>query len=200
MNEIRDFKKMKRAVLVLKKVLHVAAWILIVIVASMGIGEAVVLMLSDKYFILTDFYNGQMTFAVERWFDFELIGEMGNSISLKPVVLLVLPAITLASLFYLINIKQIQNILKSIVEDRPFDEQNARSLFIMSINFFVASIAFQVAGNLVAAKVISLVNINLGNIRLLPDFSMVLTGLLLMILSGVFKYGHYLQEEYNETV
>lgn len=200
MNEIRNFDKMKNIAKILRKVLKVITWILVTIGFVLVAAEVIIMLVNDKYFMVTDLYKGNMAFSIDGWFNYEVIGEAGTSISFKPVILTILPTILLAIVFYLINIKQIQKILKTISEDKPFDIKNAKSLSIMGINFIVASVVFQIAGGLVAEKAIAMLNVDLGSIGMLPDGSMLFTGLLLMILSSVFKYGHYLQEEYNDTV
>jgi len=198
--EISNLKKIKKTAIILKKVLNVSMWILVSTGVLLLISEFIVSMMKETHFVLNEFYLGDITIAIKGWFDYQLVGDIGNTISLKPLILIILPVFIISIVFYIINIKHIQVILKSIIDDKPFDEGNARSLFIMSISFIVASVLFQVTGSIVAAKAFSLLGISTGNISLLPDFSMLFTGLFLMILSGVFKYGHYLQEEYNDTV
>lgn len=198
--EIRNFEKMKKTAVILKSILNVTMWILLVAGALLLLSEFIILLLEEKHFILNEFYLGDMIFAVEGWFDFHLIGAVGNTILLKPIILIILPTFIITIVFYIINIKHIKLILKSIIDDNPFGKGNERSLFIMSISFIIASVLLQITGNIAASKVFSLLGINSGSISLLPDFLMLFTGLFLMILSGVFKYGRYLQEEYNDTV
>ena len=93
MKEIRNFEKMKTIAFVLKKILHVFTWILVSVGILLIIGEAAVLMAKGESFTLTDFYNGNMTFAIEGWFEYNLAAEVGNTISLKPVIVVLLPAI-----------------------------------------------------------------------------------------------------------
>jgi hypothetical protein len=53
---------------------------------------------------------------------------------------------------------------------------------------------------LVTVNIISLLKIERFNFNLSPDLFMLFTGILILILAGVFKYGAYLQNEYDTTL
>ncbi len=200
MIEEKKLNRNKKIAFATHKVLQVVLGILFAFMLILIVAETSVFMLSDQHFILKDFYNGVMNFKIEGWFSYDLVGELGQAISFKPLILMTIPGVMISVIFYIINIQQIKKILKSIIDDRAFDIKNAKCLSVMGINFLVASILFQLAGNIFGAEVLKLINIDAGPISFLPDFSLVFTGVLLLILSNVFKHGHYLQEEYDETV
>lgn len=200
MNEIKSLDKMKRVTFVLTKVLSVVTWLLVACVVLLSIGGLIILLMDDKYFTIKDAYKGNISLVIEGWFKYNIVGEPGNVLSFKPLVLTIIPTVIVSVVFYIINVKLIKNILKYLLEGKPFDLRSSKSLWMMSINFFVASIVFKIAGSLIALKMMDMLNVETSNIGLLPDVSLVFTGLLLMILSGVFRYGYYLQEAYDETV
>ncbi len=200
MNEEKKLSKIKKIASATHKVLQIILWILVIASGLLILAEVVVYTLSDQYFIVKDLYNGFMNIKVEGWFTYDLVGEVGQEISFKSLALMTIPGVLLSVLFYIINIQQIKKILRSIMDDKAFDIKNAKCLSIMGINFLSASILFQLAGNIFGAELFKLIGIDAGSISFLPDFSLLFTGVLLLILSSVFKYGNYLQEEYDETV
>jgi hypothetical protein len=198
--EKNSLEKMNQGAHVVAKVLQVVFWLFIVIGGLLIIGGIVVHFTPDHYFVISDFYKGDLVFEIEGLFRYEFTNELGREVMLKPIILLVIPMILLNILFYLINFKLLRSILKTVIENRPFDEKNSKSLFIMSITFIAASFIFQIAGNIIFSKIFATIGIVGKGFTFTPDFTMLFTGILLAILSGVFKYGNYLQEEFDETV
>lgn len=197
---MKEIKNLKNIANVLWKLSQILFWGFIVIGIMLLVAEIVVYFVPDHYFEVTDFYEGDLIITVKGWFEYDFANEMGNSLMLKPIILVFIPAFILYIIFYLVNFKQVQVILRSVIADRPFDEKNSRSLFIMSLSFFIASFVFQIAGNLAFSMIGSELGFEGNLFSFMPDFTMLFTGLLLLILSGVFKYGNYLQDEYDETV
>ena len=197
---LTDQHRVKTIARILNVVFKFLFWALIFGGSLLLIAEVVVAFLPSKFFILNDLYQGDMLFRIEGLFEYDLAKEIGSQLVVKPIILVVIPAILANCLFYLINIKQIQSILGTIKDDRPFDERNAKSLFTMSVVFITGSILLEVIGNRVFDVILETVGI--GGISGSPsiNLTMLFTGVLLLVLSGVFKYGNYLQEEYDETV
>jgi hypothetical protein len=98
-------------------------------------------------------------------------------------------------LFYL------SGVLKAVENRSPFARENSRRISSMGVVFFAGSV---ITGLMQAATAHALiVALGLGE-TMSVDFSfnstMLMTGLLLLILSGIFRYGTYLQEEYDATL
>jgi len=112
----------------------------------------------------------------------------------------IIPVILLNLVFYTIVSKQVIIILKSVTVDRSFDQQNSKSLFIISIAFIVGAFVINIAEGFAVRQVFTTFgNDNLG-MNYSPNYSMLFTGILLIVLAGAFKYGNYLQDEFDETV
>lgn len=198
--EKNNLKIMNQGANVLAKVFQVVFWLFIVVGGLLIVGGIVVHFTPDHYFVISDFYKGDLVFEIEGLFKYEFTNELGRAVMLKPIILLVIPIILLYILFYLINFRQLQLILKTVIKNRPFDEKNSKRLLIMSITFIAASFLFEIAGSVVFSKIFETIGIVGQGYSFTPDFTMLFTGILLSILSGVFKYGNYLQEEYDETI
>jgi hypothetical protein len=175
-------------------------WIFIVAGAILMLIEIGVAMVPEKYFVLSDFYKGNLTFGISGLFEYDFATRLGQDLIFKPALLVLLPTLVLNLVFYIINFKQVQAILKTIIVDRPFAEENARSLFVMSVTFIVGSFVLNLASNLDFIKILSMLGVGGINFDFTPNFSMLFTGILLIILSGVFRYGNYLQDEYDSTI
>jgi hypothetical protein len=198
--ERNNLEKMNQGARVIAKVLQFVFWLFIVVGGFLIIGGIVVHFMPDHYFVISDFYKGDLVFEIEGLFKYEFTNELGREVMLKPIILLVIPGLLLSILFYLINLRQLKLILKTVIANRPFDEKNSKSLFIMSMTFIAASFIFEITGTIIFSKIFETIGIVGKGYTFTPDFTMLFTGVLLFILSGVFKYGNYLQEEYDETV
>jgi phosphate/sulfate permease len=199
MNTI-DQKNIKKIARILNIVFKFLFWTLVFAGSLLFIAEVVVIFIPEKHFIFNNLYQGNMLFKIEGLFEYDLAKEIGNSLVIKPIILVIIPAILVNILFYLINIKLIQSVLKTIKDDRPFDEKNAKSLFKMSMVFIAASIILEALGRKVFVVILETIGIEGISASLSINLTMLFTGVLLLVLSGVFRYGNYLQEEYDETV
>ncbi|WP_158702653.1 DUF2975 domain-containing protein [Paenibacillus faecalis] len=99
---------------------------------------------------------------------------------------------------FLYGLKQIKNILLSITDTHtPFAVQNATRFR----NLSYAVIGYSLLGNLILNLSIIIFVTNIFSIQLTNiSLTGLMIGLLLMIVSHIFRYGAYLQEEYDSTL
>ena len=104
----------------------------------------------------------------------------------------------------IVIIKIIRDLLITVECGKPFNEKNPKRLLIIGITVIVGSI-FESFGYLLIYKLVMpmidalrLENVNF-TINLL-DGSTLLLGVIIILISEIFKYGCYLQNEYDETV
>ncbi len=196
---INNFKKMKKVAFVLEKVFMVLFWCFVAIAALLTIGEVVISLVPASLLTIKDLTQGDLS-IVSGMFQFDLGDKLKGPIELKPLIQILLPVIILTAIFYLVNFKQLQAILRTVRNDRPFDAKNAKSLWIMSINFILASVILQTAGGIVFSTALKMLRISEIGLRVSIGYTNLFIGILLMVLSGVFQYGNNLQEEFDETV
>lgn len=188
--DVTQMKKLAHIIKILLKVGYVCIWISLVAwvilcgisVASVGDSNVIVQLIRENLSI---------------YMDGSKISAVSNLKSLYRVNLLLgLPGI----IQVIIIIKMLGGIIEQVELGRPFDISNARRLFNIGVAIIV-TFMIRVAIKLVAyliwiPSVIhhTEVTINVG------DFSPIIVGLMFVLVAWVFKYGCYLQGEYDETV
>lgn len=111
-----------------------------------------------------------------------------------------LPAVTINSLMCLIIIYNLKLILKTVEDDHPFEKNNSKRLLIVAIVFIAGSIILKIAEGITALAIIDMLKIKNVSVVFSINGTMILTGFLVLILAGVFRYGSYLQNEYDTIV
>jgi hypothetical protein len=105
----------------------------------------------------------------------------------------------LISIFIILyGIKQVANILKSTAKDiTPFIMDNAKSLNKLAYSIIIYSVASDILANLLCSVFVTkILSLDLTNIHL----SGVLVGVLIYIIADIFKYGVFLQNEFDTTL
>ena len=96
------------------------------------------------------------------------------------------------------GIKQVSNILNSTVNDiTPFIMDNVKSLKKLAYTIIIYSVAVDfISGILFSIFVTKIFILNISNIHL----SGVLPGILIFVIAEIFKYGVFLQKEFDTTL
>jgi hypothetical protein len=98
-------------------------------------------------------------------------------------------------LFYLCGV------LRMVENGTPFDRENARRISSIGLIFLVGSIFIGSAQASSANTIIHVLGLtDTMSVNYSLNTMMLFAGLLLLILSSVFRYGSYLQEEYDATL
>jgi hypothetical protein len=111
------------------------------------------------------------------------------------VTTLFIYCLSLAVLF-----KEIRDILKTVATNTPFEETNSKRLLVIGSVLTVSSILFNFMTNIIFVSFLKMLDIKNIDVSGGIDMFMFLTGVFMLILSGVFKYGAYLQKEFDETL
>ncbi len=100
-----------------------------------------------------------------------------------------------AVMFYL------SGVLKNVEKRLPFARENARRISSMGLIFLVGSLLTSSVQAGTANVVIHALGLTeMMGVNYSINTTMIMTGLLMLILSGIFRYGAYLQEEYDATL
>lgn len=190
-------EKFKRLATVLHKVMNVLFWVFIVAAVISALGSVVMAFMPADYFLSGN--TRPLLLSLDNVIKYRLTPPV-NRVSLKPIFQTVIVLSTAAFTIMAILFKNLIGILKTVREDRPFARDNANRLTTMGVILLISSV---VANVIRAAMVLAIVNtLNIPNIEVnfSFDLTMLLMGLLLLILAGVFRYGSYLQEEVDSTL
>ena len=104
----------------------------------------------------------------------------------------------------IVIVKMIRDLLITMECGKSFDEKNSKRLMVIGVTViigsFFESLSYIIIYNLVLPMIslLRLENINFTINAL--DGSTILLGIIIILISGIFKYGCYLQNEYDETV
>jgi magnesium-transporting ATPase (P-type) len=136
--------------------------------------------------------NGTQLFK----FDPQTIGD----IMIKNVLQAAFVWATIVILTVSIVLFEVKRILKTVVEDNPFKKGNSKNLTVISLVLIAGSFILPIFEGRVFSTVIKTLQIGNINIGYSMNWTLLLTGILILILAGVFQYGNYLQEEVDSTL
>lgn len=125
---------------------------------------------------------------------------MNSPVNLKPLLQIALPFALVLLAFFVVGVKQVMEILKSVARDNPFDESNSGRLYRVGQILLIASVVVSAGRVVVYNQIIGMMKLSDVRTNFSVNVTLLLTGLLVLILAGVFKYGSYLKSEYDATV
>lgn len=95
----------------------------------------------------------------------------------------------------------LSGVLKAIENGEPFQKNNARRIFSIGLIFLGGSLFVGTAQASAANVIIHAMRLTEAlTVNYSANSIMIVAGLLMLILSGIFRYGFYLQEEYDATL
>lgn len=115
------------------------------------------------------------------------------------LVLGVFAGIVNLAFFQLIQIL-LRNLLKNTRETTPFISENVVLLKTMGFAFLVASVILPLVNAWLVTDVVNLLNLYQASVNLSLNLQMIFMGLIVLVLTYVFNYGAYLQEEHDSTI
>lgn len=95
---------------------------------------------------------------------------------------------------------QLKRILQFTKNKQPFSKSCIKHIRYLAYGVIIYSFVFGVLGNIWALLLVRTLQLSKTVISLNFNFEMMMMGFLLLFLSYIFKYGAYLQEEYDSTL
>ncbi len=126
--------------------------------------------------------------------------QVSGDILIKPFLQALFAWISVSALLVSLILFRVKRILKSVVADHPFQKGNSKNLTAIAIILIVASLIMPVLQGRIFSAIIDALKISNINFSYSLDCTLLFTGILILILAGVFKYGNYLQEEVDSTL
>lgn len=171
--------------------------------------------------IPTSFINDQIA-KVDEEFWIDSFGLTKNTVAQynlsditfsKPPVILVLLLIVILIILYIVIIAQVRKWLKNVSNGQIFTYKNANTITFIAYCFLVLGVfesVINLASNFVIysfldynSKLYALVDKNIesvGDFIYDFNFTLIFAGIIIWIISYVFKYGAFLQDEFDHTV
>ena len=108
--------------------------------------------------------------------------------------------ISFVSLMVSVLLYELKRILKTVVADNPFEKGNSKNLTVIAFTLLAGSLILPIFEGRIAMAVIDVLKISNFNVNFMIDWNLLMAGILILILAGVFQYGNYLQEEVDSTL
>ena len=100
----------------------------------------------------------------------------------------------------LLVLGQLRIILKNVVNKNPFAEKNAKSIKNIGYVIMASSLVMPVTKAFLINKIIHAFNLSNVNVVYTVNIEVLIIGILLLLVSAIFNYGAYLQQEYDTTL
>lgn len=196
-----DLNKVRRFAKSLRIVMNVFYWSAVVAILLAAISLLIINFLPKEYLTAKHFLNSNASFN----FSFNgLQFSPGNAIhenaDFTHVIMSILGSVFIYGLALSVIFKQIRNILKTVETQTPFENDNTKRLTKIGAVLIIGSFLFNAINGLVTISIIKLFESDKYSFVFGPDLFILFTGLMIFILAGIFKYGTYLQNEYDTTL
>jgi hypothetical protein len=192
--------KMKMLAKVLKNISNVLFWVTSVLFVVFLLASIVVLFVPGKDMVISPNLTGSLQTSIGGTmvvkFDLQSLGV----IIIKPFLQAMFMWISFVSLMVSVLLYELKRILKTVVADNPFEKGNSKNLTVIAFTLLVGSLILPIFEGRIAMAVIDVLKISNFNVNFMIDWNLLMAGILILILAGVFQYGNYLQEEVDSTL
>ena len=192
--------KMKMLAKVLKNISNVLFWVTSVLFVVFLLASIVVLFVPGKDMVISPNLTGSLQTSIGGTmvvkFDLQSLGV----IIIKPFLQAMFMWISFVSLMVSVLLYELKRILKTVVADNPFEKGNSKNLTVIALTLLVGSLILPIFEGRIAMAVIDVLKISNFNVNFVIDWNLLMAGILILILAGVFQYGNYLQEEVDSTL
>jgi hypothetical protein len=192
--------KMKILAKILNVICNVVFW---VVVAGFGLfllGNIVLLFIPASSVVINASTSGSLSATLGGTMFFNFVPQVSGDIGIKPFLQAFFAWISVAALMTGIILFEIKRILKSVIADHPFEKGNSKNLTVVAITLIAGSLIAPLLEGRVVSAIIAALKISNINFSYSMDCTLLFTGIIILILAGVFQYGNYLQEEVDSTL
>lgn len=184
----------------LRMVMNVFYWTAIIAAAGSLIAGAIIGLMSDSKFLLNESTKAHLGFSLDRVIKYNLKDAEVQGISTKNIYITIMIMAAILFALAIPILRQSVLILKSVEDSKPFTGENPGRISIIGAVILISAFLIPAAEVAVAKVIIDTFKIQNLATNYSVNFILVLTGFMMFILGGIFKYGSYLQYEYDETV
>jgi hypothetical protein len=191
--------QMKMLARVLKIICNVGFWITAVGFGLFLLAGIFISLIPEKNLVLPADISSSLsaTFGSLMFkFDPQTIGE----IVIKSFLQALFMWISVSALMVSVVLFEVKRILKSVIADNPFEKGNSKNLTVISLVLIAGSFIVPFMEGRIATAIIQTLKISSINVSYSLDCNLLFTGIVMLILAGVFQYGNYLQEEVDSTL
>jgi hypothetical protein len=190
--------KMKMLVKVLYIICNIFFWITTIGAGLFLLGNIIISIVPASKMVMDA--SGSLSATVGGMMFFKFDPQISGDIIIKPFLQAFFSWIIVSGLMVSIILFEIKRILKSVLQDNPFKLGNSKNLTVIGAVLIVGSFIIPFLEGKTISAIIRALHINGINFSFSIDGTMLFSGIIVLILAGVFKYGSYLQEEVDSTL
>jgi len=190
------YRKLSKGIYV---IVNISFWILIGLAILATLLSIVMIILPNIENLSNSGYSFRM--SPDNLIQFEFNTDtLSNTTSIVDIFSLMYANAILFTILILLVLSQLKIILKNVVNEKPFAEKNAKSIRNIGYVVIASSILTPVTKAFVFNKFIHAFNLSNVNVIYSINTEVLIIGILLLIVSAIFNYGAYLQQEYDTTL
>jgi hypothetical protein len=191
---------MKTLAKILRVICNVAFWVTTVGFVLFLLASVFISLIPTKDLVMSANTSGSLQANFGGTMMFEFTPQTNGEIMIKPVLQALFLGISFAALLVSVVLFEVKRILKTVVADNPFEKGNSKNLVVIATALLAGSILLPVFEGRIATTVIEALKISNINTSYSIDCNLLFTGVIILILAGVFQYGNDLQEEVDSTL
>jgi hypothetical protein len=144
--------------------------------------------------------DGSFRISPDNIIQFEISTGAISNTRIVEIYSLMFAGSALLLILILLVLSQLRIILKNVVNENPFAEKNAKSIKNIGYVIIASSLVMPVTKAFLINKIIHAFNLSNVNVVYTINIEVLIIGILLLLVSAIFNYGAYLQQEYDTTL
>lgn len=165
------------------------------------IANIIFLFLPKHIFELSSDTMRNMSISSGGMFSYKFILAPGIVTNIKPLLNMISWLVMISAVLIIPISYQLALILKTIENGIPFSSKNSKSLYIIGRILLSGAFLLPLGEYIAGMMIINIIKQpEIAVHYSFINFTMLLAGILVLILASIFKYGNYLQQEYDATL
>ena len=192
--------KMKMLAKVLKIICNIGFWITAVGFVLFLLASIFISLIPGEYLVIPANMSGSLSATFGGTMMFKFDPQTIGDIMIKSFLQAFFMWISVGALMVSIVLFVVKRILTTVIVDNPFEKGNSKNLTVISLALIAGSFIMPFMEGRIATAIIQTLKIDSIHVSYSMDGNLLFTGILILILAGVFQYGNYLQEEVDSTL
>jgi len=193
-----EMKRLKKCSHILRIMMDIIYRAMFIVACLSLIAAIAAIFMPDSFFTMYSIGTGKLEFIISSLkFD---VTEAILGISMKDICITILFIAFSIILLIVFGARKLARILRSVDNDTPFKKENADRIRAIGMILILSSFLVPAYDYIPAIMMMNLLKIKDISLNYSVNISLALAGILMFILSGIFRYGSYLQDEYDGTV
>ena len=192
--------KLKLLARVLEIICSILFWVTAVGFCIFLLGNIALAFIPAKSVVIDANTSGSLSTTLGGTMFFKFEPQVSGEIIIKPFLQAFFSWIAVAALMVSVILFEVKRVLKSVIQNNPFKIGNSKNLTVIAAVLIIGSFIVPFLEGRVVSEIIRALQISNINFSYSLDATLLFTGIIILILAGVFQYGNYLQEEVDSTL